>query len=287
MRTLVATAADEAYLPLLRGLIASLRQWQPAPFTDLACFDVGLSPAGREWAGARVSTLVEPGWDLPVAQSLRRERPALRAATVRPFLPRYFPGYDVYLWVDADAWVQQREALAAYLELAARGSLVAVPEVDRVYRPHPSVVRWRVERLAACYGDALADRALWDTYFNAGVYALSSTSQLWERWAQSFEIGLRNSGGTLCCDQSALNHALWTAEVSVVPLPATYNWLCHLAMPRWEPRRGLYCEPAFPGRPIGVVHLTGRTKSVVSAAPGDEAGAHAAGPRFDDARPRP
>jgi hypothetical protein len=42
MRTLVVTAADEAFAPLLRGLVASLHQWDPRPFTDLACLDVGL-----------------------------------------------------------------------------------------------------------------------------------------------------------------------------------------------------------------------------------------------------
>ena len=118
MRTLIVTAANEAYAPLLRGLIDSIDQRAPRVFTGLACFDLGLAPGTREWVGRHAAHVVEPGWDLPVGEKLRAEKPELRGLTVRPFLPSYFPGYDAYLWIDADAWVQERYALAHRMSAA-------------------------------------------------------------------------------------------------------------------------------------------------------------------------
>ena len=47
MRTLIVTAANEAFAPLLRGLIDSIDQRAPRVFTGLACFDLGLAPGSQ------------------------------------------------------------------------------------------------------------------------------------------------------------------------------------------------------------------------------------------------
>ena len=98
---------------------------------------------------ANAAHVVEPGWDLPVGEKLRTEKPELRGLTVRPFLPNYFPGYDAYLWIDADAWVQERYALDWYIEEAAKGALVAAPHVDRAYRHTSGLVGVRINRMLA------------------------------------------------------------------------------------------------------------------------------------------
>lgn len=260
MRTLVVTAANEAYAPLLRGLIGSLQQWRPRPFTDLACLDVGLAPASREWVGQHVAHVIAPAWDLPVDTRLRDEAPHLRALTVRPFLPRYFPGYDIYLWIDADAWVQERFALEWFLAAATGGALAAVPEVDRAYRQSVGAVGWRVRRMHSYFGADAGHRAHWETYFNAGVFALRADAPHWRAWAHSFRTGLEATRGALCCDQSALNHALWTRGLPAHPLPALCNWLCHLARPGFDVGRNRFCEPYAPTRSIGILHLTAHQK---------------------------
>lgn len=94
------------------GCSPPLEQWESRPYADIACFDVGLAPDRRADVARRVAHLIDPGWDLPVDRKLRAQRPALRSITVRPFLPRYLPGYDIYVWIDADAWVQERSAIA-------------------------------------------------------------------------------------------------------------------------------------------------------------------------------
>jgi hypothetical protein len=260
IRTLVVTAADEAFMPLLRGLVQSLHQWEPRPFTDLACLDLGLTRESRRWIEHFAAHVLEPGWDLPVDEKLRQEQPELRALTARPFLPRYFPGYDTYLWIDADAWVQERFALEWPVAAATAGQLAAAPQTHHTYLQTSENFSWRMQRMQAYFGQQSGSRLLWDTYFNAGVFALRSDAPHWALWAKWFDLGLRATDGKLCCDQTALNQAIWIEHLPVNPLPALCNWLCHLSLPRFDAVRKRFCEPTAPGHPIGILHLSANSK---------------------------
>ncbi len=261
MRTLIVTAADETYFPLVEDLIQSLQQWDTLPFTDLACFDVGLASNSRSSIAGRVSHIIEPGWDLPMDGDLRRQEPALRAQTVRPFLPRYFPGYDVYLWIDADAWVQEQFALRLYIASAAQGLLSAVPQFHVAYQNTPWLLDWRTSRMRAYFGQE-PEGFPWDVYLNSGIFALRSDAPHWVSWARWFTSGLEATSGKLCSDQTALNYAVWSEQLPLYPLPALCNWLCHLAWPEFDSARRRFCEPGT-RNPIGILHLTGHTKNAM------------------------
>ncbi len=262
MRMLIVTAANEVYLPLLQGLVLSLQQWSTPPYSALACFDIGLTPSSRDWVSTYAQHVITPEWDLAVADDVREQQPHLRALTVRPFLPDYFPGYDIYLWLDPDTWVQEREALDWIRHAAGSGALVAAPEVDRAYRQSARIHEWRRNRLQRLFGEEASQRLGWEPYFNAGVFALRGDAPHWSRWAKHFQVGLAATGGLLCCDQTALNHMLWVENLPVHALPASCNWLCHLALPCFDNERQKFCEPLVPGRPLGILHLTSNTKTL-------------------------
>src|SRR5579863_150981 len=143
MRTLIVTAADDNFFPLLHDLLSSLHQWRERPFTDLAVFDLGLSLDNKNRVARFARYIVEPRWDLPVADTHRARFPSHRALTVRPFLPDYFPGYDVYMWMDADTWVQERFAIERYIAAAAQGCFAAVSHRHSAYRYPLWIIQWR------------------------------------------------------------------------------------------------------------------------------------------------
>lgn len=263
-RTLVVTAADENFAGLLRGLVGSLQQCAPGAYAALACFDLGLAPDTRSWAAQQGIHVTEPEWDLPVAAALREAQPHLRALTVRPFLPRYFPGYDTYLWIDCDAWVQDPAAVTAYVQAAATGAIAIVAHDHPAYRHTSGIVAWRVNRARAYFGAHSPAGSAAYTYWNAGVFALCAAAPHWAAWARCFAQGLAASGGSLCCDQTALNHALAVEQLPVASLPARYNWLCHLALPSFDPVRACFFDPLEPQSRLGVIHLTANTKDVVA-----------------------
>ena len=275
MQTLIVTAADDNFFPLLHDLLSSLNQWQERPFTDIAVFDLGLSPGRKDWLARVARYIVEPRWDLPVNDAVRATRPSNRALTVRPFLPRYFPGYDIYIWMDADTWVQERFAIERYVAAAADGHLAAVPHSHTAYRHPLELVQWRRRSIRDYFGQEAVERGLWHAYVNAGVFALRADAPHWALWAKWFRTGLENTFGKQCCDQSALNHTVWTEHLPVTLLPALCNWLCHLAVPRFDPARARFCEPDGEARSIGILHLLGKTKNFTT----DTGTAGALGPR--------
>lgn len=259
-RTLAVTAADEAFVPLLEGLLGSLRQWESTPIDDLACFDLGLSRSSRSRVASQTRFLVKPAWDLPVDKETRARKPAYRALTVRPFLRDYFPGYDVYLWLDADLWVQRKAALGAYVKGASTKGLAVATQSHPAYVHQTSVVRQRVFHLRSYYGPQGAEPLEVEAYYNAGVFALGASAPHWTAWARSFRAGLERTGGSLVNDQTAINHAIWHGRLPVEALDARFNWCCHLAAPFFDRIRRRFLEPVEKGRPLGIIHMTAQTK---------------------------
>jgi len=113
----------------------------------------------------------------------------------------------------------------------------------------------------AYYGKAKASVFYFSSYYNAGVFALRADAPHWKIWEECFREGLNATKGATICDQTALNHALWSSKLPVHPLPAICNWTCHLAIPAYDMKSGLLCEPNLPYEPIGIIHLTGGTKN--------------------------
>ncbi len=263
MSVLIVSATDETFMPWFSRLATSLCAVNAFRIADFACLDLGLGQESRSVIAEYGTKIVVPEWDLPVDTELTRSKPHLRALTARPFLPRYFPGYDIYLWIDSDAWVQGGFAIDWYLEGAQQGALAAVPETDRSYSQTQGTWSWRFEGLNSYFGNEAAQKVLSERYLNAGVFALRGDAPHWAAWERWFEIGIKSSDGKAINDQTALNHAVWTESLPVQPLPALCNWLCHLATPVFNPTTGRYHEPHIPYRPIGIIHCTGESKELI------------------------
>lgn len=211
---------------------------------------------------ARGVEIVEPGWDLDLPAETKAERPYLRAMTARPFLRRYFPGYGTYLWMDADTWVQDESAVELLFAAAANSSIALVPEVHPSYRQPQSSIDWRIERLNSCYCRDFGRTLHANTYFNSGVFAMQGCAPHWGLWAASMAEGVKNCAYKYISDQTALNYVIWSNRLNVHPLPAVYNWCCHLSMPGLARVAGkfVFCEPHLPHRNIGIVQMTSKTK---------------------------
>lgn len=259
-RLLIVTAADETFVPLLKGLVESLHRHGTPQRGHFACLDVGLAAGSRDWLRGYTDRVVNPEWDIPLDDALAIAKPHLRAITARPFLPRYFPGYDIYLWMDADTWVQEWYAIDWYAAAAADGRLAIAAEVDRSYQQPVDVWKWRMERLFAYYGETAAKLLYAQQYYNSGVFALRADAPHWEIWASGLRRGVDATNGTLCTDQTALNYMIWSKQLPTHPLPAVCNWMCHLAKPIYVPQTGRFHEPFLPHQAIGIMHLAHDSK---------------------------
>src|SRR5215472_3335953 len=91
---------------------------------------------------------------------------------------------------------------------------------------------------------------------NCGVFALRGDSPHWASWVAVMREALqRTSFGFI--EQIALNYAVFTGKIGTTFLPATCNWLCGDAAPRWDAARRRLVEPNAPHQPLGILHLAG------------------------------
>jgi hypothetical protein len=255
---LIVSGADQAYFPLLRDTVASIRALRPD--AALGILDVGLLPEQCEWLEPRVAHLVRPGWDIDFPG--RAQTPEARQAQfARPFLPRHFPGYETYLWIDADAWVQDWRAIELYVAAAGRQKLAITPEIDRAYKRHykrPKLLghtlAWKNYREA--FGWWAADRLGRNPIVNCGVFALHRDAPHWAAWARIMTAVAQRTR-FFFIEQTALNYVIFAEHLPVDFLPAYCNWMPGDAAPAFDAERDLFVEPYAPHEAIGIMHLAG------------------------------
>lgn len=260
-RTVVVTGADETFAARLKGFVGQLAPALRDMGHAFAYFDLGLRPETKAEVAPAFDHLVAPRWDFAVSPRLREAEPHLRALTVRPWLREYLPGYDMYVWIDTDVYVQHPQTIGWFIEGALRKGMTLVPQIHHAYVHDQHSIRWRTQRMHRYFGADSAQRTLWQTYYNAGIFAIAHDAPHWSAWKTCFEEGIAATRGELACDQSALNEAIHRHQLDVTPLPAICNWLCHLAAPLRRSDSGQFVEPGPAGREIAMLHMSAGTKS--------------------------
>jgi hypothetical protein len=265
MSTVLISAGDARYFPLVQGAISSLRNAPERQGVSIAFLDLGCTDAQRAWLLQRVDYIERAHWEVsfPGRASAKEY---MKGLCVRPFLQRYFPGFDVYIWIDGDAWVQDWNAIALLAEGARRRGLAIVPELDRGSRLQYGglsdywLFNYRQYELA--FGKDVAQELHTHPVLNAGVFALHKDAPHWDAWAHQLFIAARN-GANLYTDQCALNLTVYKRGLvdSTELLPAWCNWTCHIGLPAWDKSAACFVEPYLPHTRIGILHLTGPNKA--------------------------
>lgn len=260
-RVLIVTAADSRFIGLLRGMLASLDPVLDAQGADLACFDLGLNAHDRAWLSSRGAILREPGIHFGVSPDTFS--PAMRSFLARPFLRDYFPGYDVYVWMDSDVWLQDASVVHGYVSAALESGLAVTHERERAYRLQPWLLGWTAKHFLLGYGPLLGGYLLAMPHVNAGFFAIAADAPHWAAWAKNYELAFRRTGALVPHDQFALNHALHArggARLKSAILDPGNNWICDRGTPVWNDETRTYSKPYAPHHSIGALHLAGPAK---------------------------
>lgn len=268
--TTIVCAADALYFDLLRDLVSSLRAHPVGCDISLSILDVGLDPAQRQWAESE-ATVVTPDQDFNFRGQDKTPR-HFSALLARPYLRRYFPGFDVYVQLDCDAWVQRWEAIEAYVREARAGKLAITVQLDRAYntaykRPRRLGQTQNYRCFRWSYGWRVADRLGRNPILNAGVFALAADAPHWDLWAAAIERAFsrrtlwpRSGWPDLpfkLVEQTALNYVVFGDKAPTALLPAPYNWMCCHAVPMLDRATGLLVESEAPHQPLGIIHFAG------------------------------
>ncbi len=269
MRAAVCFGCNEAYMPLCRGLVLSLQKALAAAPKGL---DISLHFIDIGCETASLALLKEAGVSLHVFS--RKLYPSLPgedllpryadAQLCRPFLPQLVRGYDCYIWIDTDAWVQGHDVLPTVTQAAERagGGMILCPEY------HYGFVGKRDLRLGllaartwyeALYDDpALVEGLSTQPILNSGFFGLMAGSPIWTAWADELaRLYARDYSQDRSvlhyAEQLGLNRVLY-GGMSFVPLDPVFNYPCAGSAVFVSPR-GTLCVGYPPFAPLKVAHL--------------------------------
>ncbi|MEG4807019.1 hypothetical protein QUA82_04220 [Microcoleus sp. F8-D3] len=273
MQIIIITAADANYFELVRGTILSVREKPEGENVAIGFFDLGCTPEQLQWLKTQVNIIQKPDWDFDFPG--KNEAPHyLKGLLARPFLRRYFPNFDIYLWIDADAWVQDWQAVELLVKGAAKRGLAVVAELDRGYYLAYGKLPWYWQFVyrdyQAAFGEEVAQQLHSYPTINAGIFALQKDAPHWDIWAEYLAQGLQRHV-SLMTDQIALNRLVYGTEMfdKTEMLPARCNWSCNFGLPVWDKHQACFVEPYLPQEAIGILHITGHKHDLVKLATTD------------------
>jgi hypothetical protein len=274
MKTIICTAANQPFASLALDLFRSIRNKPQSAGVSIGLLDTGLIDAAANQFRGEVEHVVAPGWDVDFAkleradnrrpnEKWRSDNQGLQAMTARPHLPSHFPGHDLYIWIDADCWLQDWSVIELLTRGARDGALCITAELDRAYvqfYDQGKITDWANGVYASFFGEEIAARLRNFPILNSGVFALRGDSPLWARWHQAMEDGLSRNYD-FYAEQFGLNRVVYLEDFPRNILPATCNWLANRARILFDEETNTFVEPNLPYSPLGIVHLSGESKN--------------------------
>ena len=264
---LLVSATDRRFFPMLQSMLATLRPRSREPAPDIACFDIGMDETQRAWLRGYPAQVMTPRAHFGIAAE--DHDPHLLSFLARPFLPDYFPGYAVYVWIDSDVWFQDARALDRYIAGARDTGFAIAHESEPAYRFQPRLFGWTAKHFLLGYGAPTGAWLISRRHLNAGFFAGHADAPHWAEWARRYRAAIARTGKLVPHDQFALVQALHArpanaaARLPATFLPPTCNWIVDRGVPMWNDAAGAFCQPRAPYDPIEVLHLAGPGKRLI------------------------
>jgi len=265
MKTAIVSGANAPFFGMLVDLLDSIDAVRIGEPLDFCVLDVGLTSEQRTQLEARTKKIVEPGWDFnfPLRDRMPRH---MQAQLARPFLPKHFPGYDRYLYLDADLWLQDYRAIQLLLLASHAENIAIIPEIHRAYSHNYRIHAGQLSDLAKHYvrgwGEQMGVSMANMPIINSGVWAMRYDLPYWDAWADTLHFALQRDANHMS-EQCALNVALYSGKIAYYALPAWCNWITSMAAPILDTETGTFHEPLLPHEELSIVHLVGnKTKPI-------------------------
>ena len=146
-KNVIVSLADSNYFPLLDELINSIKRFNESNNVAICILDAGLTNEQKEILLTKVDEIKPAEWDIEVPDSKIKGKEWLKSQVSRAFLPKYFPNYEKYLWIDCDAWVNDWKTIEIYFKACEDGKLGITQTIGPGYKV-TSRVDWVIGKLA-------------------------------------------------------------------------------------------------------------------------------------------
>ena len=261
----IVSLADSNYFELLNELVDSILKFPEGKEVDICILDAGLSDEQKKILSNKVKEIKKAEWDIEVPGYKVGQKEWLKSQVSRAFLPKYFPGYKKYLWIDCDAWVQDWSSVELYFKACESGKLGITQTMGPGYRIM-SKVKWLFGKVAVIksqnfkhaisskIGTENARKLAFAPHINIGVFSLEENSPCWKNWQKNLTKTL-SSGKIFGSEGLAINMSVYIDEIETEFLPLNCNWIASNLLPRYDEQKQYFVEPFLPNTKIGIMHL--------------------------------
>ena len=146
-KNVIVSLADANYFPLLEELVNSIKRFKESDNVAICILDAGLTQKQKETLLDSVDEIKSAEWDIEVPDYKVKGKEWLKSQVSRAFLPKYFPNYEKYLWIDCDAWVNDWDCVELYFRACNNGKLGITQTLGPGYKI-TSKVNWLFGKFA-------------------------------------------------------------------------------------------------------------------------------------------
>ena len=267
MKTAIISGCDNNYFNTYLNLYNSLIDNKCFEYADLCFVNISVSENNLKKISKNIKKIIEPDWDFNFKFKTHDWKKLL---TIRPFLKKYFPGYDTYIWLDADTWVQTHDFINDFVDVSKNKKVSIIPEFDINYEINREkysfnkiifnfykVKGWSYKNLKKYFDQKTFNKLLQKPILNAGVFSIPGESIIWDLWADEYKKIVENSTDDYCLnmDQASLNKILYDNLDLVNFFNSEYNYLIKNSLPLIN-KNNFFCIKDYPFNKIKILHLT-------------------------------
>jgi len=264
-KNVIVSLADSNYFDLLNELVDSIKNFEKSRDVAICILDAGLTNQQKKILSTKVDEIKSAEWDIEVPAIKVKGKEWLKSQVSRAFLPKYFPSYQKYLWIDCDAWVNDWESVELYFKACENGKLGITQTLGPGYKIM-SKVNWLFGRVAIIksqnfkhaikskIGLFKARKLAFAPHINIGVFSLEKNSPGWLSWQKNLETTLK-SGNIFGSEGLAINMSVYIDELETEFLPLNCNWIASNLLPKFDEVKSTFVEPYLPNYKIGIMHL--------------------------------
>ena len=264
-KNVIVSLADANYFDLLNELVDSIKRFKESKDVAICILDAGLTEEQKEKLTKKVDEIKSAEWDIEVPAFKVRGKEWLKSQVSRAFLPKYFPNYEKYLWIDCDAWVNDWNTVELYFKACDNGKLGITQTIGPGYKI-TSKVNWLFGKLAIIksqnfkhavkskIGFEKARKLAFAPHINIGVFSLEKNSPGWISWQKNLEITLK-AGNIFGSEGLAINMSVYINDLETEFLPLNCNWITSNLLPKYNNKEDTFVEPYLPHYKIGIMHL--------------------------------
>jgi len=221
---IIISSADSKYFNLLLELFYSVKNNNLLNEYDFGVLDTGLNNTQINILATHGILIKKAEWNANVSDYKIRGRDHLKTQFARAFLPDYFFNYSVYIWLDADTWINDKKTFLFYEQGCLRDKLCISPQIDRAYGKlakvdwffgFPKKIKTiNYKNISKSVSYKFGRKYALHPTLNAGAFAINDNKDIWKCIQRNINLASKK-GRIFGTDQVALALSVYENNIPV------------------------------------------------------------------------